>query len=51
METMKLQNVSYTYKDKYQTVHALSGVSYEFLPGKFYAVVGKAAAGSPHCSP
>ena len=45
METMKLDDVRYTYKNKYQTVHALDGLSYEFEPGKFYAVVGRSGSG------
>ena len=42
---MTLNDVRYTYKNKYQTVHALDGVSYEFQPGKFYAVVGRSGSG------
>jgi len=45
MGTMTLKDVEYTYKSKYQTVNALSGVSYEFLPGKFYAIVGRSGSG------
>ena len=45
MSTISLKNVEYTYKSKYQTVNALGGVSYEFLPGKFYAVVGRSGSG------
>ena len=45
MKTMSLNDVRYTYKNKYQTVHALDGVSYEFQPGKFYAVVGRSGSG------
>ena len=43
--TMTLKDVEYTYKSRYQTVHALGGVSYEFLPGKFYAIVGRSGSG------
>jgi len=42
---MKLQDVRYTYKNKYQTVHALDGISFEFEAGKFYAVVGRSGSG------
>jgi len=42
---MTLNDVRYTYKNKYQTVHALDGVSYEFQTGKFYAVVGRSGSG------
>jgi len=45
MATMTLTNVEYTYKSKYQTVNALAGVNYEFLPGKFYAVIGRSGSG------
>ena len=45
MGTMMLKDVRYTYKNKYQTVHALDGVSFEFQPGKFYAVVGRSGSG------
>ena len=45
MGTMSLKDVRYTYKNKYQTVHALDGVSFEFRPGKFYAVVGRSGSG------
>lgn len=40
-----LENVSYSYHGKYQTVHAVSGVSYTFQPGKIYAIVGKSGSG------
>jgi len=45
METLSLNDVKYEYKNKYQTVHALAGVSYDFLRGKFYAVMGKSGSG------
>ena len=45
MSTMKLKDVEYTYKSKYQTVYALGGISYEFEPGKFYAIVGRSGSG------
>ena len=45
MGLMKIDNVTYSYKSKYQTVNALDGVSYEFEPGKFYAVVGRSGSG------
>jgi putative ABC transport system ATP-binding protein len=45
MNMMKINDVRYTYKNKYQTVHALDGVSYDFEPGKFYAVVGRSGSG------
>lgn len=45
MEALSLNDVRYEYKNKYQTVHALSGVSYEFKRGVFYAVMGKSGSG------
>ena len=45
METLTLEDVKYDYRNKYQTVHALAGVSYEFQRGRFYAVVGKSGSG------
>lgn len=37
MESLLVKDVTYSYRNKYQTVHALSGVSVEFKPGKMYA--------------
>ena len=45
MDTLSLTDVRYEYKNKYQTVHALAGVSCTFERGKFYAVVGKSGSG------
>ena len=45
MQTLAVKDVRYTYANKYQTVHALAGVSCEFEKGKFYAVVGKSGSG------
>lgn len=42
---IELSDVVYTYKSKYQKVNALDGVSYRFLPGKFYAIVGRSGSG------
>ena len=39
--SISLKNVSYSYKGKYQTVRAVDGVSYDFEPGKCYAIIGK----------
>ena len=39
------KNVSYSYKGKFQTVNAVDGVSYEFQPGKCYAIIGKSGSG------
>ena len=40
-----LNNVAYSYHGKYQTVQAVNGVSYEFMPGKLHAIVGKSGSG------
>ena len=40
-----LNNVSYSYKGKFQTVKAVDVVSYEFEPGKCYAIIGKSGSG------
>jgi putative ABC transport system ATP-binding protein len=43
--SIQLNNVSYSYKGKFQTVKAVDGVSYEFEPGKCYAIIGKSGSG------
>jgi len=45
MQTLTINDVSYTYKSKYQTVKAVDGVNYTFEPGKFYAVIGRSGSG------
>lgn len=42
---ISLNNVSYSYKGKYRTVKALDGVTYDFKPGKCYAIIGKSGSG------
>ena len=42
---ISLKNVSYSYKGKFQTVKAVDGVSYDFEPGKCYAIIGKSGSG------
>ncbi len=45
MAIIKVENVSYSYKTKYQTVHALKNVSCTFEDGQMYAIVGKSGSG------
>lgn len=45
MASIKVQNVSYSYKTKYQTVHALKDVSCSFEDAQMYAIVGKSGSG------
>ena len=33
MSVLKIEDLAYTYKSKYQTVKALKGITYEFDPG------------------
>lgn len=43
--SISLNNVSYSYKGKFQTVRAVDNVSYDFEPGKCYAIIGKSGSG------
>ena len=45
MPVLKIVDLAYTYKSKYQTVKALKGITYEFKPGKFYALIGRSGSG------
>lgn len=45
MAILTANQVQYVYQSKYQKVHALKGVSCEFEPGKFYAIVGHSGSG------
>ena len=45
MSTISLKNVSYTYRNRYQSVTAVNGVSFAFDTGKVYAIVGKSGSG------
>jgi len=41
MSILALDNVSYTYKSRYQEVQAVKNASFSFQQGKVYALVGK----------
>ena len=45
MAILQANEVHYTYKSKYQSVHAVQGVSYDFEEGTLYAIVGKSGCG------
>lgn len=45
MNRLQAIEVVYTYRNKYQTVHALNGVSADFMPGKVYAIIGSSGSG------
>lgn len=45
MSILTLDNVSYVYKNRYQTVQAVKDVSFSFEQGKVYAVMGKSGSG------
>jgi len=43
--SIQIRNVSYSYQGKYQTVRAVDDVSWDFEPGKLYAIIGKSGSG------
>lgn len=45
MSILELRDAHYTYKSKYQQVHALRGVTCAFDEGSVYAVIGKSGSG------
>ena len=45
MGILQAQKVHYTYQSKYQKVHAVRGIDFDFQSGKFYAIVGKSGCG------
>ncbi len=45
MSILTATNVEYTYRTRYQTVHALQGVTCSFQPGSAYAIVGRSGSG------
>ncbi len=45
MEILKAENLSFSYQNKFQTVHAVKNVTCGFELGKAYAIVGKSGSG------
>jgi len=45
MTTLTATNVSYEYRNAFQTVKAVNGVSCDFMQGKVYAIVGASGSG------
>ena len=45
MEILKTDNLSFSYQNKFQTVHAVKTVTCGFELGKAYAIVGKSGSG------
>lgn len=45
MSALELNNVAYSYVNKYVTVRAVRGVSYQFEKGCFYALCGASGSG------
>lgn len=45
MELLKTENLSFTYRNKFQSVNAVKNVTCAFMQGKCYAIVGKSGSG------
>lgn len=45
MERIQVENVSYAYQSKYQTIEAVKEVSCTFESGKMYAITGESGSG------
>ena len=45
MTILKAEHLSFSYRTKYQTIHAVQDVSCEFDTGKMYAVTGESGSG------
>ena len=45
MSIVELKDVHYSYRSRYQRVHAMRGISCAFECGKIYAIVGKSGSG------
>lgn len=45
MAELHLDDVRYHYSSKYMATYAVRGISYTFVPGRFYAVMGPSGSG------
>ncbi len=45
MSIIELHDVKYVYQTQYQRVEALRGISYDFEPGRVYAIMGSSGCG------
>lgn len=45
MEILRAENLSFSYRNKFQTVHAVKEATCAFETGKAYAIVGKSGSG------
>lgn len=45
MSIISTASVEYAYKNRYRTVFAVSGITYNFEPGRLYAIVGASGCG------
>ena len=45
MDILRAENVSFSYRSKYQTVHAVNNVSCSFERAHSYAIIGKSGSG------
>ena len=45
MNSLSAKDVFYEYRNSFQTVKAVNGISYNFEPGRVYAVVGVSGSG------
>ena len=45
MERIKVESVSYSYQNKYQTVEAVKDVSCTFESGRLYVITGESGSG------
>ena len=42
---MKVENITKIYRTKTSEIKALDNISYEFIPGKMYAIMGHSGSG------